>query len=514
MLTCTHKNVNINLLIKNSFCTPKKKPKGYWNNVENVNKLTNDLKFKLKLNSIDDWNKLTKDQISKLGGSGLFKYYSLYKVKCLGCPELPSKRFGSSEIPFSKENLNINRKPKGYWDDTNNVLKFIEQLKEEYNLTTLSDWKKLTNEQIQNIGGRTLLNKLSKSKIQKMGCIEFNEKYNAKKPFGFWDDMNNIREFLDIVTKEYKITKVEDWNNITIKDIKKLGGNGLIEKKSLIDIKMIACEGKCTDKLIIPPKISKGHWNKVENIQKFCDLLKEKYSINSASDWENITWKQVYEAGGSYLLKKFSLLQLKAIACPDLLLHNNKPRKANIPQGYWENSDNIRNFLLSIQKEYNLETENDWNRISRDQIRFLGGGRIFSKFSLYDLLCIGFPEKKWNKQELLKRDKRATQRWLFLQIKKLYPTDEIIEDYIHEELTRISGRCIQFDIYNLNKHIAFEYHGKQHYEDIPSGFNSLEVYKQNDNEKKLICYHNNIPLIVIPYWWDNSLNQLQQFLEK
>jgi len=55
--------------------------------------------------------------------------------------------------------------------------------------------------------------------------------------------------------------------------------------------------------------------------------------------------------------------------------------------------------------------------------------------------------------------------------------------------------------------LAFEFHGAQHYKDCP-GFASLEMQQGRDNEKVELCSTNGIKLIVIPYWWDNTLESL------
>ena len=48
----------------------------------------------------------------------------------------------------------------------------------------------------------------------------------------------------------------------------------------------------------------------------------------------------------------------------------------------------------------------------------------------------------------------------------------------------MSGSNIQFDIFMIERNIAIEYHGKQHFEDIPEAFGSFEAYKQRDIEKQ------------------------------
>ena len=64
----------------------------------------------------------------------------------------------------------------------------------------------------------------------------------------------------------------------------------------------------------------------------------------------------------------------------------------------------------------------------------------------------------------------------------------------------------------MERKLAIEYHGKHHYEDIPQGFSSVEIYTCRDVEKENLCEKHGIQLIVIPYWWDNKLYSLRSFL--
>ena len=44
----------------------------------------------------------------------------------------------------------------------------------------------------------------------------------------------------------------------------------------------------------------------------------------------------------------------------------------------------------------------------------------------------------------------------------------------------------------IERNIAIEYHGKQHYEDIPQAFNSVETYQHRDIEKEKLCKEHGI----------------------
>ena len=62
----------------------------------------------------------------------------------------------------------------------------------------------------------------------------------------------------------------------------------------------------------------------------------------------------------------------------------------------------------------------------------------------------------------------------------------------------------------IERNIAIEYHGKQHYEDIPAAARTSETYKYRDLEKQKVCSEHGIQLIVIPYWWDNKIDSLRE----
>ena len=74
--------------------------------------------------------------------------------------------------------------------------------------------------------------------------------------------------------------------------------------------------------------------------------------------------------------------------------------------------------------------------------------------------------------------------------------------------------CVFFD----NKFILLEVQGQQHYKEIEI-FDELKEQERRDNIKREYCLANNIPLIEIPYWEFDNINQFLQlkfndYLEK
>ena len=480
-----------------------KQTSGYWENKENIYKFLSTLKEKYDLNTPEEWNSITRDFIRANGGGTLLNKYSVFELKSMACPEGKSSFKNPKQAP-------------GYWENQKNIQKFFSEIKQKYNFNTLEDWNSITHEHIQSNGGGSLLQKYSIFELKCMACPEGKSIFNnPKQSTGYWENQENILHFLSKIKEKYNLNTPEDWNSITKKHFTSNGGSSLFVKYSMFELKCMACpEGKSIFK---NTKQSSGYWENKENILNFLLKIKEKYNLNTPDDWNSITTIDIQSNGGRTLLSKYSMFELKCMACPEGKLTFNNPIQS---AEYWDNEENIYKFLSEIKEKYNLNTLEDWKRISKHQIRSKGGRGLFTNKN-YTKIKIKFetPNKTPNFIPFTKlisgsaKSKRSSQRWLFLQIQKLFPQEEIVEDYFHSEISRISGFNVQFDIFMIERNIAIEYHGKQHYEDIPSaGFSNLETYQHRDLEKEKLCSEHGVQLIVIPYWWDNKLDSLKTFL--
>ena len=482
---------------------------GYWKKEENVRQFLVSLQKHFNFKNTEDWNSLSQRQIKAFGGSTLLGTHTLYQLKCLACPEI--------KIKYPKKELEI--KPNGYWDNETNVLEFLNNIKEQYNIKNTNDWCKIKRRHIIELGGGSLLNKYTSMELKKMICPEiekeFPELYDKNRNGrGFWRENKNILEFINKLKCKYNLNSKEDWENLNCKHIEESGGISLLNQYSLFELKKFGFPE--LKKTTSDTRKQKGYWKDENNVLAFLNDLKEKNNINSTEDWSNITCKQIIDLGGIGLFPKYSLFELKCLGCPEIKTkYPQLNRKKNKPKGFWDNSENIKEYLESLGKKFNLKTIDDWNRLSKKQIESLGGSRLFAKYnSIYEIFSIAYPDKIWDRQKLSSKDKRSNQRWLFIQIQKIFPGEEIVEDYFHSELTRISGFPVQFDIFLVKRNIAFEYHGIHHYEDNPAAFGNLDLYISADSEKKKICQKFNIPLIVVPYWWDLELNSLSDIIKE
>ena len=498
------------------------KPTGYWDNKENVIQFLIELKQKYNLKTFEDWNLITHRHIKSIfGGNSLLKKYSMYDLKCFGFPD-------------GKLLFNPAQKPAGYWNNEENIIKFLHSIKQKYNLESIDDWNSITQKQIGINGGRSLLQKYSMYDLKCFGFPEgksFFDKPNQSKPARYWEKEENLQNFFSNLKEKYNLQTLEDWNSITNSHIISLGGRTLLQKFSMNEIKSLGFpDGKLffKDQILYKPIT---YWDDKQNIDQFLDKLKRKYNLNTLEDWISLTKKQIQDNDGSNsLLNKFSVYEIKSFGFPEGKLFFNK--KLQTTKGFWNDENNRSQFLEALKLKFNLKTPQDWQRLSREQIKGVGGAWLFSKkeylkntkisFEVYSENSDSVKYETFSLNELLHPNqlnvkqvfKRSSQRWLFLQVQKLFPHEEIVEDYFHSELSRKTGSTVQFDVFLIKKNIAIEYHGKQHYEDIPAGFATLEQYNNRDNEKLKLCKEYGIEIIVIPYWWDNKIDSLREALKK
>ena len=508
-----------------------KQPPGYWNNEDNILQFLGELRENYNLKSFEDWNSISRKKIQSNGGITLLNKYSLMQLKHMGFYGKESQFFTSLKsknesktITCSESKLRSvnNVKPSGYWNNYDNILQFLDELKEKYNLRTIDDFNSITFDQIQSNGGRTLLNKFSLYEIKCMAYPEGKSKFdkpNKYKPPGYWKNDENIHKFLDKLKKKYNLKSPEDWNLITQHQIQINGGRTLLHSYSMYDIKCIAFpEGKSKFIKSEQPKPA-GYWENEQNVIQFLEILKEKYNLQTPEDWNAVTHNQIQSNGGSSLLNIYSMYELKCIACPSgkEMFKNSNPYKS---LEYWKDENNRNHFIDKLKMKFNLKTPQDWKRLSVNQIKLEGGFWLFYNNNEYlkkTIINFGIENDEKSLHDLIIKQskyKKSSQRWLFLQIQKLFPGQEIVEDYFHSGISRETGVPIQFDIFLIGRNIAFEYHGKQHYEEIPSAFASMEMHKNRDLEKQHLCKKYGIRLIIIPYWWDNKLESLKETLNK
>jgi hypothetical protein len=135
----------------------------------------------------------------------------------------------------------------------------------------------------------------------------------------------------------------------------------------------------------------------------------------------------------------------------------------------------LQDYINYLTKKLQITKLEDWYRISREQIEMQGGSSIiYNQGGLSSVLKLLYPNHNW-KPELFAsiRGKKASQRWLSLRVKDLFPSMEILEDYL---ILDLQGNKVEIDVYIPSLKLGFEYQGEQHYHNIYL-FGQKEVFE-------------------------------------
>lgn len=61
---------------------------------------------------------------------------------------------------------------------------------------------------------------------------------------------------------------------------------------------------------------------------------------------------------------------------------------------------------------------------------------------------------------------------------------------------------MELDVYFPDISLAFEYQGRQHYQNVFQG--GWAMQQTRDREKREACQQHHITLVLVPYWWNGE----------
>lgn len=332
---------------------------------------------------------------------------------------------------------------------------------------------------------------------------------NPNRPRCYWKDTQHQKDFLEQLARQKGLRVPHELEQLSQADIIAGGGRQLLRQYSSLFAMYSSLFPEHEWSLFSFSKIPRGSWDDHENQRAFFDNIIRTRQLNGPLDLADLTTMDIRAMkGGRALLSKYpSYFELLRTLYPQEDWNTVQQR---MPRGHWDNVDNIREFIERVSKKFVIESPEDWYRVSYEQLAAAGGERLLRRYGgLGHILRQVYPDVAWNWQELRKRDKRSSQRFLFIQLARLFPDYEIIEDYSYKDVARVSGQSVELDIFIPHFRLAFEYHGIHHYKDT-AAFGPIEMYQERDREKERLCREFGIDLVVIPYTWDNEIDSLKQ----
>eukprot|EP00011_Vannellida_sp_DIVA3-517-6-12_P004582 CAMPEP_0114616892 /NCGR_PEP_ID=MMETSP0168-20121206/6919_1 /TAXON_ID=95228 ORGANISM="Vannella sp., Strain DIVA3 517/6/12" /NCGR_SAMPLE_ID=MMETSP0168 /ASSEMBLY_ACC=CAM_ASM_000044 /LENGTH=845 /DNA_ID=CAMNT_0001828017 /DNA_START=15 /DNA_END=2549 /DNA_ORIENTATION=- len=412
-------------------------PRGFWNNERNRRDFLTHVAAVHGVEKPEDWRDVTRKHITELGGGSFLRRYQDSVLAAL------RDSFPDQEFP---EGLCRPQVSRNYWEKQANRRAFLEEVAEKYDVKRASDWKRVTTQQVEAMGGSRLVRTFGGSLIDALRDAFPEQRFDElacrpTKPRGYWDKAENRRAFMDEVARAYNIVTPQDWKQITAKHVSEMGGATLLQ-------------------------------------------------LNGGSLLR--TLRDVY-AGEVY---QGTPIRWDAFTC-----------RPNLPAGHWGLAGNVKELLDRAKVKFRINSTKDWYRVSQAQLRQLQGGGLLRKMRFIDALRLAYPQEQFDVTEINKNVKKAVQRQMFMCSQRLFRGLEVVEDYRSEKLTGAEGqwprRSLELDVYVPELELGIEYNGEHHYIEN-AFFGGLELYQQRDAAKRRICDSKGIKLLVVPYWWDNT----------
>jgi len=247
--------------------------------------------------TMEDWYKIQgKDFKDNYGVTLLYNYYNGSPIQLLESI-FPDYKW----LPWCFTIAN-----NGFWDTLENQKNYADWLGERLGYKTMDDWYAITLEDFDNNYGGGLSTKYSHSPERLLKAIYPNHKWYPWK-FGqgprLWHKKCYQKLFITWLGEELGYTTMEDWYELTHKNLVNNYGNGLLAQYCNSPSKVVI--ELFPDYKWIPWKFNtapNGFWKNRENRKKYMVWLGEILEYKKPEDWYQITAKHFEDNYGVSLL--------------------------------------------------------------------------------------------------------------------------------------------------------------------------------------------------------------------
>lgn len=307
---------------------------------------------------------------------------------------------------------------------------FFDLLGAKLGYKSMDDWYKLRQRDILKNGGAHL-NEFVVSPSKALRTVYPDHNWTLWKfhfvPLRYWEDISNLRSFFDWVGTQLEYKQMEDWYSISLSQIQKLGGKGVM-LTHFHDSPTKALHTVYPEHKWLPWRfnsISHGFWEKVDNQRIYLDWLFSQLGYSNMDDWYQLTQEHVMKHGGTRLLSFYNGSHSTALQSIYPQHEWMLWRFHMLPQSYWKklmNNPKEQELIIHwLGDKLGTVSLSSWYRISMRQIHKLV--RIESSDMLAYMLRTVYPSHNWDLDKLSKQGgiSKASQRELVIAMKQLFP---------------------------------------------------------------------------------------------
>lgn len=199
-------------------------PDNLWNRDDDRRKYLQWLFEHLKMKDMEDWYHIRKSDLISSNGIGMLKYYKGSISKML------KDNFKDHKWMiwrFSSVNA-------GFWREKENQLDYLQWFSDQRNMKRKEDWYNITTRDLLVNGGDGILVQYNNSISSMLTEVFPDHKWQIWRfqqvPKGFYDNLDNKRDYFDWLEDELEIKELSDWYRISLDQIAKIGPTTLFKK--------------------------------------------------------------------------------------------------------------------------------------------------------------------------------------------------------------------------------------------------------------------------------------------
>jgi hypothetical protein len=194
----------------------QKVPRGYWNRKSNRKFFYEWIEDRLGIQRGEEWYEVKNQDIVELGGAGLLQYYGGSHVDAL--KDIHWNSHSSSWQPWRFDSI-----PRSNWNIPQNRRNFFDSMAEELGLNSQEDWYYVNRGDIIKGGGAYLIS----SSYDNVAINALKDIYSDS-DWNLWRfdsllgrnvlklERNSTSKYLEWVEDMYNISRVDQWNGITM----------------------------------------------------------------------------------------------------------------------------------------------------------------------------------------------------------------------------------------------------------------------------------------------------------
>jgi hypothetical protein len=181
--------------------------------------------------------------------------------------------------------------PDDYWQDKEHQRKCVEWIAGKLNVHELDQWYSISAQQIADLGGKSILRHYNGSMVAMLLQIYPNFlwkpwRFASGVPIGFWDDFEQHSKYLEWLGTHINITHMEQWYQVTAKQISDNGGYTLMSKYNNSVLQLVSTV--FPDHVWLPWKFASNvpdrFWDMTGNLRWYFDWLIQEKKLSGPQD--------------------------------------------------------------------------------------------------------------------------------------------------------------------------------------------------------------------------------------